>query len=107
MKAGLSALRKRGLSGRAAALRTVLREALSRRTAPKHKRSSKINEDCDMNDGRKPNRKTALQKGEKRNELFFKMLTSRGHICWVLAEQKGTAKKVREVLLCEIFYSQL
>lgn len=54
-----------------------------------------------MNDGRKPNRKTVLQKGEKRNELLFKMLTSRGHICWVLAEQKDTTKKVREVRLCK------
>lgn len=60
-----------------------------------------------MNDGKKPNRKTVLQKREKRNKLLFKMLTSRGHICWVLAEQKDITKKVREVLLCKIFYSQL
>lgn len=103
----VSALCKRTLSVRAAALRAVLREALSWWTTPKHKCSSKINEVYDVNDGRKPNRKTVLQKGEKRNKLFFKMLTIRVHICWVLAEQKDIAKKVREVLLCKIFYSQL
>lgn len=70
MKAGLSALCKRGLSVRAAALRTVLREALSRQTAPKHKCSLKINEGYDVNDGRKPNRKTVLQEREKERAII-------------------------------------
>lgn len=74
MKSGLSALCKRGLSVRAGALRVVLREALSRQTAPKHKCSSKINEDYDVNDGRKPNRKTVLQKGRKGMSYYLKCL---------------------------------
>lgn len=62
-----------------AALRAILRKALSRGTASKLNFSPKRNENINVNDEekkKKTNRKRLLQKEEERNEVLFEMVTT-------------------------------